>query len=417
MLICDYNKCTGCYGCVNICPMHCIEMNVDDYGETHPIVNDDKCIGCEVCIKACPNNVESIFRYPQGCLAAWSLDKTERCECASGGVATIISKYIIEVKHGVVFGTCYDEELCPIVSCTETLEGLGKFKGSKYVQSIVGDNTYNDMEEYLRNGRSVLFVGTPCQIAAANLRMNKYDNFYTVDLICHGVSPTMYFNQEVAYLMKKHSLKDIVNIRFRGNDSDNYRVTIWSSITKKYQNNFVMTFWKREGNDYVRTYRAKPYNDYYLLSFLKGISLRDNCYTCQYARPERVSDITVGDFIGLGNKTPFEYSADNVSSVFLNTDKGKALWREICVNISNIVVVERDYKERLEYGPGLRYPYERHKLNGVFREQFKESQNYPLSIRKAMRGVMFFRFIKYIASYWSLVYRVPRKICGLMNKK
>ena len=47
----------------------------------------------------------------------------------------------------------------------ETLEDLDRLLGSKYIQSDVG-KSYQHVKEFLRQGRWVLFSGTPCQVDA-----------------------------------------------------------------------------------------------------------------------------------------------------------------------------------------------------------------------------------------------------------
>lgn len=69
----------------------------------------------------------------------------------------------------------------------ETKEELAKFRGSKYVQSKIGDS-YQKAKAFLKNNRKVLFSGTPCQIAGLKKCLRKdYDNLLAVDFICHGV--------------------------------------------------------------------------------------------------------------------------------------------------------------------------------------------------------------------------------------
>lgn len=115
-----------------------------------------------------------------------------------------MSEFVIRKKKGVVFGSRYDEQFTPIITYTERLEELEYFKGSRYVQSIVGNDTLLKAKDFLNFGRFVLFIGTPCQIAGLKSFLRKdYDNLITVDLICHGVCPTKYFEEEVAYICKK----------------------------------------------------------------------------------------------------------------------------------------------------------------------------------------------------------------------
>ena len=52
--IVDNKDCTGCWGCVNICPKSCITMKTNKEGFDYPIVNEDYCIKCKKCINICP---------------------------------------------------------------------------------------------------------------------------------------------------------------------------------------------------------------------------------------------------------------------------------------------------------------------------------------------------------------------------
>ena len=206
--ICIYNKCTGCFACANACPKSCISLVEDEYGEIHPKVDTDACIDCKLCQKTCPNNREIAFRYPSHCYAAWITNKEKRKICATGGIGTELSEFVI--KHGgIIFGSRYDEKLNPIITWTDSITELERFKGSRYLQSKVGEETYKQVKEFLRTGKQVLYIGTPCQIAGLYGFLKKsYDNLITVDLICHGVSPSIYLKEEVEYLTEKYGLKN-----------------------------------------------------------------------------------------------------------------------------------------------------------------------------------------------------------------
>ena len=45
----DSNKCTGCGGCIDLCPEIAISMINDVV-----TVNEELCTGCNICIKVCP---------------------------------------------------------------------------------------------------------------------------------------------------------------------------------------------------------------------------------------------------------------------------------------------------------------------------------------------------------------------------
>ena len=401
MEICNKDKCTGCYACVNVCSKGCITMQEDKLGKVIPCIDESKCIKCNLCVKICPNNAELKFHYPRVCYASWITDKDKRKICASGGIGTILSEYVIKNK-GVIFGSCYDKNLVPIMTYTESLEEIEKFKGSRYVQSLVGNDTFKQVRSFLNNDRMVLFIGTPCQIAGLKTFLHKeYDNLITVDLICHGVCPTKYLREEVSFLAQKYKIKNIADIRFRGNDGNDNNLTLWD---KNKQKLFP------PNNCFEKIIRKSNLQQYYLSGFLLGISLRENCYTCNYARPERISDITIGDFIGLGKSIPFNYSKSNLSSVLINTEKGEKFYNQISSNCNELKNVIRDYKERLEYGPSLRYPFHRHNLNTVFREKYIK-YGYTKAIRKTLKKYLLKKvFVRIINLPTKAVKRITKKL-------
>lgn len=38
-MICEKEKCTGCFACYNICPKECIEMKEDEMGAIYPNID------------------------------------------------------------------------------------------------------------------------------------------------------------------------------------------------------------------------------------------------------------------------------------------------------------------------------------------------------------------------------------------
>lgn len=402
MLICPKDKCTGCYACVNVCSRRCISMQEDKLGCVHPIVDEINCIHCGLCKSSCPNNVELKYSYPLKCYASWIEDKDKRMICASGGIGTCMSEYVIK-QGGVVFGSRYDSEMTPIMTYTESMDELEHFKGSRYVQSLVGKDTYKKVKTFLHNGRLVLFIGTPCQVAGLKAFLHKdYDNLITVDLICHGVCPTKYFKEEVAYIIDKYNLKDIADIRFRGNDGNNYRLTLWDKDRRK--------LFPRD-NYREKLFRIDETQQYYILGFLWGICLRENCYSCNYARPERIGDITIGDFIGLGKTVKFSYPKKNVSSVTVNTPKGSTFYSKVSENTNDLKNIERNYKERLDYKPSLVMPFKRHQKNKAFVEAYP-LYGYVSSIRMVLKNEMEQRkknnYLRLILFPWKLLKNIFR---------
>lgn len=403
MEICPHDKCTGCYACVNVCPHGCISMEEDTLGAVHPVVNENKCVHCSLCIKTCPNNASLEFKYPIKCYASWITDSEKRKKCASGGIGTVMSEFVIK-QGGVVFGSRYDENLTPVMTYAEKLDELEYFKGSRYVQSLVGSDTFKHVRSFLNEDRLVLFIGTPCQIAGLKMFLRKdYDNLITVDLICHGVCPTKYLKEEVAYLSNKYGFKDISDIRFRGNDGNDFRLTLWNKYGKKL---FPSNKYRE------KIFLTQDIQQYYINGFILGISLRNNCYICNYAKPERISDISIGDFIGLGKMIPFDFSTRNVSSVIINTTKGNAFYRDLSDEMRYLKNVLRTYEERLEYKPSLLHPFLRHPMSGKFEKEYIKF-GYAFAIRETLRRYLLKRRFGLLFKF--SFYRMPHKLLSIFH--
>ncbi|MDR1399243.1 MAG: Coenzyme F420 hydrogenase/dehydrogenase, beta subunit C-terminal domain, partial [Treponema sp.] len=178
--------CTGCHACFSVCPVSGIVMRDDAEGFLYPEINDDICICCGLCEKICPIHLQINSGKPLRVYAAKNQDEHIRGESSSGGIFTLLAEAVIH-RGGVVFGARFNEKWEVIHDYTETVERLAEFRGSKYVQSIIG-NTYKQVRDFLSGGRMVLFSGVPCQIAGLKAFLQKeYDNLLTVDLVCHGV--------------------------------------------------------------------------------------------------------------------------------------------------------------------------------------------------------------------------------------
>ena len=183
--IIDKHDCCGCSACVQKCPKQCISMREDDEGFLYPHVDEAECIGCGLCEAVWPllNVGEPVDANKV--LAAKNRDDGERMASSSGGVFIALAKDVIR-RGGVVFGAVFDERWEVKHTYAETLDGVRRMMGSKYVQSRV-ESSFRDAEKFLRAGREVMFVGMPCQIAGLRGYLHKdYDGLLAVELLCHG---------------------------------------------------------------------------------------------------------------------------------------------------------------------------------------------------------------------------------------
>lgn len=155
-MICEKNKCMGCFACYNVCPKNAIKMVEDECGYIYPIINEKICIKCNACKNVCPAVNKVNLKENFKCYAARALDNKVLNKSTSGGIATIISEQIIS-EGGVVYGAAYDEQ-CEVSHLRITAKDeLYKLQGSKYVHSYIKD-TYVNVKKDLNNDFYVLFI-------------------------------------------------------------------------------------------------------------------------------------------------------------------------------------------------------------------------------------------------------------------
>ena len=318
--------CMGCHACANICPKDCIFMEVDEEGFLYPTVDYSLCIRCERCINVCPiiNKVE-VDNNPVA-YSCINNDEIIRLDSSSGGVFTLVAEHILD-KGGMVFGASFNDEFEVSHMFVETKEELWKLRGSKYVQSKVGDS-YKQVKKFLNLGRKVLFTGTPCQIAGLKNFLGKsYNNLFTIDIICHGVpSPDVW---------RKY-------IEFReaeaGSPTRRIAFRLKNEGWKLYSVSFLFN------ND--TEYRQNLRNDLYMRAFLRDVCLRLSCYDCKFKGINRQSDITLADFWGIQNMLPEMDDDKGTSLIFINSETGQALFNEIKDRMS---YQEVDMQESIKY--------------------------------------------------------------------
>ena len=344
--ICEQNSCTGCSLCAAMCPVSCITMKAGKLGHLFPRIDNKKCINCGLCTRNCPALKLVELSAPYKAYAAWAKDESDYRSSTSGGASSIFSQYII--RHG---GVVYGCAVLPGAKIEhvriDKIEDLYKIKGSKYVQSTITESL-RLIKKDIKEKKIVLFIGTPCQIAAVkNLFRNLPDNLYLIDLVCHGTPSLIYFQN---YLKRHVPLLKIDDVKFRSESK---------YITSVFSNNKVIysssDLWK---------YR---YKDYFNNAFMDGFSFRESCYQCRYANPNRGSDITIGDFWGLGKETSCDQIPEHnygISLVLPITKKGETLFQEVA-KVMN--VYERPVSEAINGNDQLRHPKERTRMTNLYR--------------------------------------------------
>lgn len=318
--VCEKSKCSGCMACVDICPKNAVRIE-DTIREYNAVIDSDLCVNCGACHKVCQQNNPPEFRKPILWKQGWAEDSAVRAASSSGGFAAALE--LAFVRSGGVVCSCahVGDDYGFIFAHSE--DEVKRFAGSKYVKSNPA-GAYKEIAKLLKSGSKVLFVGLPCQAAAARNYTRDHENLYTVDLICHGSpSPKVLASFLEDYNMK---ISDLGCAKFR------------------------------EGMGFRLNTAEKPFNvpaitDTYTKAFLSATSYTENCYSCRYARVERVSDITIGD--SWGSELGSEQMRAGISLALCQTEKGISL-----LNNSGLCLFDVDLDHAVSCNHQLESPSE-----------------------------------------------------------
>lgn len=313
--ISDKSICSGCSACASVCPRVCISMIEDKQGFIYPNVDDAKCIDCGLCEKVCHMLHPNEERNPLMALAAYNNDQAIRIKSSSGGVFSLLAEQTI-MQGGVVFGARFDEKWQVKLDYTENKEGIALFRRSKYVQATVG-SAFIECEKFLKDGRRVLFSGTPCQVAGLlHFLRKQYDNLTTIDVACHGVPSPNVWSMYLDLIRDKLNIKEpkLFLSEFKG---------LKFTIFYKEKENILELRSKRHENDYMR-------------SFIYSLILRPSCYNCKTKNFRSNSDLTIADFWGIENIKPDYDNDKGTNLVLVNSQKGCDMLDMISATIAKV---------------------------------------------------------------------------------
>lgn len=316
--VCSKQQCSGCAACAEICPRGAIEL-MDRMEFTEAVIDYTKCVECGLCYSVCPNHTRVEQRQPITWHQGWRLQEDERQKSSSGGAAAAVSEAFI--RSGGVVCSCVQTDDGFGFSLAETLQDLDAFRGSRYVKSSL-KGVYRKIRKCIQDGRRVLFIGLPCQVAALKNYVGEQlqEHLTTVDLICHGTPSVKLLKR---YLEEKgHDLQWLPRLEFR----------------KK--NHFAL----RTNSNLLE----KGVQDNYTFAFLRALTYTENCYSCPYAAQQRAADITLGDSWG---STLTEEIEKGISLILCQTEKGRKL-----LNEAGLELMEVDVAKATASNQQLRHP-------------------------------------------------------------
>ena len=282
MLTVDYEKCTGCGACVQRCPKRCISWTEREFGFRYPQIDKDACVNCGQCEKVCPIDKALEVSAEQKAYAAVHKDDEVLAKSTSGGAFTAIADAVF-AQGGIVYGAAMLDGMQVKHIRTSGKDDFEGLRSSKYLQSDTG-TTYQMVEQDLKQGKTVLYSGTPCQIDGLKNFLGKdYENLYTVDIVCHGVGSQAYFDKYMDYARERYG--KIKALRFRSKEYAG-----WSC------GGVVVVV---DSSDCLKKIPYRDFDNYYYSYFLSGDIYRKSCYSCKYANTNRVGDFTLGDYWGV----------------------------------------------------------------------------------------------------------------------
>ena len=277
-------------------------------------------------------------------------DEAQLKNSASGGIATAIATDTIR-RMGVVYGVAYDADFKGATYCrVDKLEDLWKLRGSKYIKARLA-NTYQDVLRDLEAERLVAFFGLPCEVAGLKKMLKTKCGqsvpgcLITIDLICQGPTTAKVAQQYVEQLEKTYQSK-VVDFSVR------YKNPNW---TPPYLRAVFAN-----GEEYCEQFYATDYG--------KACSLMSMpaCYACKFKGDGHVSDLTIGDFWGMGPNTQ-GYNEKGVSIAFVHSDIGES----VLLKLDGFALFEADTDKALQGNPRYMTSVQKTKQTEKFTRDFE----------------------------------------------
>ena len=326
------HNCTSCGVCATVCNRRAISIKLDKEGFYRPFVDETLCNDCGLCTSVCYKyDKDILMTSPEGLnekplYSGWSNNDELVKQTTSGGIGDLLARQLQNEGYKVV-GVVYNEdETRAEHKIARNEDDLCGFRGSKYIQSYTFD-AFKEVVENCRNEKYAVF-GTPCQIYALNKMATQRkvrDQFFFVDLYCHGCPSLHAWTKYQADIKKKLGVGRFDTVSFRSKEKG------WGGV-------YITNFFAKGKSVYV----GKKANDKFYELFFSDQVLNEACYDCELRSTLEYTDIRLGDFWG----HKYLENQRGVSAISLARPKGKEVFSRI---ESSITCSPCSYDEFLPY--------------------------------------------------------------------
>lgn len=306
--ISEIANCYGCGVCAVACPRKIIKIQLNSKGFYTPKISDyNSCTHCGACVEVCSYSQPSLLKMPTfkpSFFSGWSKNDKVRSSCSSGGVAFEIVAFLLNSEYkacGVRYNTSSRRAEHFIAN---DIDSYKSSIGSKYIQSF----TFDAFVNFDRKTKYIV-TGTPCQIDSLRryIRRKKIeDNFVLLDFFCHGVPSMLMWNKYIKLI----PITEPKEVSWRNKQCGGWH------------DSWVMSF--VDANNKYMSKKSK--GDIFYSMFLGHHCLNSSCFEkCKYKQLASAADIRVGDLWG----TKYELNQEGVNGIVALTDRGYSLLKKI----------------------------------------------------------------------------------------
>lgn len=173
--------CTGCGGCVGICPQNALTMMMNSEGTLSPQIDENQCNECGLCLRVCPGYevdlpglqnrlFNELPTHPEignflSTYAGYAGDEAIRRKSQSGGIVSALLIHLIEsgrITGAIVTRWSKHDPLLPETYIARSREEILDAVGTKYCSVPVAAM----MKQILAEEGKFVVVGVSCQIHA-----------------------------------------------------------------------------------------------------------------------------------------------------------------------------------------------------------------------------------------------------------